>query len=34
MAIMELKDGRCINAFKLKQFDDGRVLKTDAWVEV
>ena len=34
MAIMELEDGRCINAFKLKQFDDGRVLKTDAWVEV
>jgi metallophosphoesterase (TIGR00282 family) len=33
MAIMELKDGRCINAFKLKQFDDGRVLKTDAWIE-
>ncbi|NPA59565.1 MAG: TIGR00282 family metallophosphoesterase [Epsilonproteobacteria bacterium] len=33
IAIMEFKDGRCSDAFKLKVFDDGRVLRTDAWVE-
>ena len=33
LAIMDFSDGRCSNAFKLKQFDDGRVLKTEAWVE-
>jgi len=33
IAIMEFKDGRCSNAFKLKVFDDGRVLRTDAWME-
>ena len=33
MAVMDFEDGKCTAAFKLKQFDDGRVLKTDAWVE-
>lgn len=33
MAIMDFEDGKCKNAFKLKYFDNGNVLKTDAWVE-
>ena len=33
IAIMEFEDGRCSDAFKLKVFDDGRVLQTNAWVE-
>lgn len=33
IAIMDISDGKCSNAFKLKQFDDGRVVKSDAWVE-
>ncbi len=33
IAIMEFENGKCIDAFKLKYFDDGRVLKTDAWIE-
>jgi metallophosphoesterase (TIGR00282 family) len=33
IAIMEFEDGKCVDAFKLKQFDDGRLLKTDAWIE-
>ena len=33
IAIMDISDGVCSSAFKLKCFDDGRVLKTEAWVE-
>ena len=33
IAIMDIEAGKCSNAFKLKQFDDDRVMKTDAWVE-
>lgn len=33
IAIMTLDEGKCIDAFKLKIFDDGRVFRTDAWCE-
>ena len=33
IAIMDFNDGICENAFKLKYFDDGRVIRSDAWVE-
>ena len=33
IAIMEFEKGRCQEAYKLKIFDDGRVFKTEAWVE-
>jgi len=33
IAIMDFSNGECVNAFKLKQFDDGRLIKSDAWVE-
>jgi len=33
IAIMDFSEGRCSNAFKLKYFCDGRVIKTDAWIE-
>lgn len=33
IAILDLKDGKCTNAYKLKVFDDSRVFKTDAWIE-
>ena len=33
IAIMDFFEGKCSNAFKLKYFDDGRVVKTDAWME-
>ncbi|EQB39886.1 metallophosphoesterase [Sulfurimonas hongkongensis] len=33
IAIMDINDGKCLNAFKLKYFCDGRILKTEAWVE-
>jgi metallophosphoesterase (TIGR00282 family) len=33
IAIMNLEEGKCIEAFKLKIFDDGRVFRTDAWIE-
>lgn len=33
MAILDLQDGKCTNAYKLKVFDDSRVFKTDAWIE-
>ncbi len=33
MGVMELKDGRCVDAFKIKQFDDGRRIVTEAWSE-
>ena len=33
LAIMDFYNGSCSSAFKLKVFDDGRVLKTEAWIE-
>ncbi|MBU1659493.1 YmdB family metallophosphoesterase [bacterium] len=33
IAIMDLSDGVCSHAFKLKYFDDARVIQTDAWRE-
>ncbi|MDT8339014.1 MAG: TIGR00282 family metallophosphoesterase [Sulfurimonas sp.] len=33
IAIMDFKEGKCERAFKLKIFDEGEVLKTDAWIE-
>ena len=33
IVIMDFNDGVCEKAFKLKYFDDERVLKTDAWLE-
>ena len=33
IAIMNLEEGKCSEAFKLKIFDDGRVYRTDAWIE-
>ncbi|MEA1982578.1 MAG: TIGR00282 family metallophosphoesterase [Campylobacterota bacterium] len=33
VAIMELEDGVCSSAYKLKQFCDGRVIKSEAWLE-
>lgn len=33
LAVMDFSHGECTKAFKLKYFDDGRVIKTDAWVE-
>lgn len=33
IAIMNLEAGKCTEAFKLKIFDNGRVFRTDAWIE-
>lgn len=33
IAVMNLEEGKCTEAFKLKIFDDGRVFRTDAWCE-
>jgi metallophosphoesterase (TIGR00282 family) len=33
IAIMDISAGECSSAFKLKVFDDGRVIKSEAWVE-
>lgn len=33
IAIMRLVAGKCVEAFKLKVFDDGREIRTDAWSE-
>jgi 2',3'-cyclic-nucleotide 2'-phosphodiesterase len=33
MAVMELDDGKCVNAYKIKTFDDGREVITQAWDE-
>lgn len=33
IAVMDFSNSKCSNAFKLKYFCDGRVLRTDAWVE-
>ena len=32
IAIMDFSEGVCMSAYKLKYFDDARVLKTDAWI--
>lgn len=33
IAVMDISEGKCSEAFKLKYFDDARVIKTDAWKE-
>jgi len=33
IAIMNFEAGRCTEAFKLKIFDDGRMIRSDAWME-
>ena len=33
MAVMQLHEGRCTEAYKLKIFDDERVIKSEAWLE-
>lgn len=33
IAIMDFSEGRCESAFKLKIFDDGDILRSDAWIE-
>jgi hypothetical protein len=33
IAIMEMSEGKCHHAYKLKVFDDERIIKTEAWKE-
>ncbi|QFR49767.1 YmdB family metallophosphoesterase [Sulfurimonas lithotrophica] len=33
MAVMDMEDGKCSSAYKLKVFDNGKIIKTDAWLE-
>ena len=33
IAIFDIKEGACSSAMKLKIFDDGRVLKSEAWLD-
>jgi len=33
VAIMNLEEGRCTSAYKMKYFCDGRVMKSEAWLE-
>ncbi len=33
IAVMDISAGKCSHAFKLKYFDNGNVLKTEAWLE-
>ena len=33
MAVMDIEDGRCSNAYKLKVFDNSKIIKTEAWIE-
>jgi metallophosphoesterase (TIGR00282 family) len=33
IAVMDINDGKCSNAFKIKQFDNGKAIRTEAWVE-
>lgn len=33
IAVMDFNDGKCSSAFKLKQFEDAQLIKTDAWIE-
>ena len=34
MAVMDIEDGKCSSAHKLKVFDNGNIIKTDAWIEI
>jgi hypothetical protein len=33
VAVMDISDGKCTNAFKIKQFDNGKIIRTEAWIE-
>ena len=33
VAIMELQEGKCTSAYKIKQLCDGRVMRSEAWLE-
>jgi len=33
MAVMDISEGKCSSAFKLKVLDDGRIFRSDAWLE-
>ena len=33
IVVMDITDGKCSKAYKLKYFDDSRIIKTDAWVD-
>ena len=33
VAVMELEEGRCTSAYKMKYFCDGRVMRSEAWLE-
>ena len=33
IVVMDLDNGKCRSAYKLKLFDDGRVIKSEAWIE-
>ena len=33
MVVMDMSEGSCSKAFKLKVFDDGRTITSDAWME-
>ena len=33
MAVMDISNGKCISAYKLKIFDNGQYIKSDAWIE-
>lgn len=33
IAVLTLEEGKCTEAFKLKIFDDGRHIRSDAWME-
>lgn len=34
MAVMDISEGKCSSAYKLKVFDNSQIIKTDAWIEV
>lgn len=33
LVVMDIEDGRCKEAYKLKYFDNDNILRTDAWIE-
>lgn len=33
IAIMDIDDGKCSSAYKLKVFDNGNIIKSDAWID-
>jgi len=33
IVVFDFEEGACINGFKLKYFDDARVIKTEAWMD-